>query len=135
MIGIRNMKKINSNKYGGTVIGFGLILLVPIPLIFKMLVIISKLKLFELYEWISFMIGILILLLFTIWLFIEFLQDNYWNQYYANHKNERLKLSNGGYECQSCGNRNIKENDKNCNVCGMKFRNNNGECNPIMGSK
>jgi uncharacterized paraquat-inducible protein A len=119
------MKKINSNKYGGTVIGIGLIMAFVIPTIAKIILTIYRKLYLKLILWISFFIGILILFLFSIWLLIEFHQDKYWNHYYLNRKNEKLKLKNSVYECQSCGNRNVKEADKNCSVCGLKFKEKN----------
>lgn len=116
------MKKINSNKYGGTVIGVGLILACAVPAIIYLILQIYRVEFLVLILWISLSMGILILLLFAIWLLIELLQDKYLNQYYLKRRNEKLKSRHGNYECQACGNRNVKEADKNCSVCGLKFK-------------
>ncbi|TCL53998.1 hypothetical protein EDD76_1239 [Kineothrix alysoides] len=114
------MKKINSNGYGGKVIGAGLTLSFVIPML-SSLVPKNWTELLWLSK-ISFITGIAVLVLFSIWLMIEFKQDKFWNRHYKDNVSIKLSLPEGIYECQSCGNRQIKKNDKSCNICGIKFK-------------
>lgn len=75
---------------------------------------------------ISFITGIAILMLFSIWLLIEFKQDRFWNRHYEDNVNIKLSLPEEVYECQSCGNRQLKRNDTSCNICGIKFKESGG---------
>ena len=118
------MKKINSNGYGSNVIGVGLMFAVVIPFLLELLIKIGTYQILEMFSHISFVIGTLILCLFTIWLLIEAVQDRYWNKYFNNHRNVLLKLRNGNYECQVCGNQNNKETDRYCKMCGTNFQEN-----------
>ena len=72
---------------------------------------------------ISLGIGFLITLFFIGLLSIEFHQDKKIERQYPNIRKYKLKLDNGKFECQSCGNRQITEMDKICVICGMEFNN------------
>lgn len=113
------MKKINSIGYGGKVILVGIVFALIIP---TLLYVISKKGsvLWEISK-ISFGIGILILVIFFIWLQIELYQDNKLNENYESDKNKKLIVGKDTFECQACGNRRVRQSDKNCNICGNKF--------------
>ena len=66
-------------------------------------------------------IGFLITLFFIGLLAIEFYQDKKIERQYPNIRKYKLKLNNGKFECQSCGNKQITEIDKICVICGMVF--------------
>ena len=113
------MKKINSIGYGGKVILVGIVFAFIIPMLIyviskkdSMLCDISK---------ISFGIGVLILVLFFVWLKIELYQDKKLNKQYEKNKNKKLLVEKDIYECQACGNRRVVKLDKTCNICGNKF--------------
>jgi uncharacterized paraquat-inducible protein A len=65
-----------------------------------------------------FTVGIALLALFALFLAVEFIQDSLLNAYYARTRSQKLKLTNGWYECQHCGSRKVHEDDKQCPVCG-----------------
>lgn len=70
---------------------------------------------------ISFFIGIIIFGVFFIWLTIELKQDKKINKMYEKHRNEKLLVGDKIYECQACGNRQVKNDDTSCRVCGIEF--------------
>jgi high-affinity Fe2+/Pb2+ permease len=113
------MKKINSIGYGGKVISVGILCAFIIPIIIFFFP--YKCGLLNLVSKISLIAGILILLLFSIWLKIELYQDKKMNRYFENNKGKKLSIGDGIFECQACGNRQIKPSDNRCNVCGIKF--------------
>lgn len=57
-------------------------------------------------------------------LLIEFCQDKKVNNHFHASRASRIMISNSIYECQNCGNRNLKLSDKNCNICGIRFKEN-----------
>lgn len=116
------MKKINSNGYGGKVISIGVATSFLVSPMVKNLPFKEIDNLLNLISKALFMVGVLVLILFAIWLIIEFCQDKYWNDYYEKHKDRLLILKSGLYECQSCGNRQVKPHGKSCNVCGIHFK-------------
>jgi hypothetical protein len=113
------MKKINSIGYGGKIIFVGIVFAFIIPILLSF---ISRNEsiLLEISK-ISFGIGVLILVLFFVWLKIELYQDKKLNIYYEKNKNEKLIIGEYAYECQVCGNRRVRQSDKTCNICGNKF--------------
>jgi hypothetical protein len=115
------VKKINSIGYGGKVILVGILFTFIIPIILYFVP--FQWNLLNLISKISFLIGIIILLLFFIWLKIELHQDKKINEYFRKNKNKKLSIGNGIYECQACGNREVKLIDQRCSVCGIRFLN------------
>lgn len=113
------MKKINSIGYGAKVIFSGILFAVLIPII--ILIVPYKCSLLCSFSKISFWSGILILILFFIWLKIELYQDKKMNDYYEKNKNRKLSIGDGKFECQACGNRQVKFEDARCSVCGIEF--------------
>jgi hypothetical protein len=117
------MKKINSIWFGGKIIGVGIVFFIFIPLILfgieKVLVIGNVL--IPLIK-ISIGIGLFILAVFTGILIIELNQDKKLNSQYYNKRYSKIKLSDANYECQNCGNLKLKKDDKDCNLCGIKFK-------------
>ena len=115
--------KINSIDYGGKVIGIGLIFMLLIP---GLLLLFYKILVYEFLNIIakvSFVIGLLVLLSFSCLLMIELRQDKKIDQYYSKHRNVKVPIVDGNYECGACGNRRIKINSSSCDVCGVSFEN------------
>ena len=81
------MKKINSNSYGGKIIGIGLIPLLFIPGILWIVNCFLKLNILRTIMYISAGIGALIELSFSILLIIEFAQDRKIQSYYDANPN------------------------------------------------
>ena len=117
------MKKINSIGYGHKIILSAAILLVIVPVICYLLIAITKKPQFLLYSKISFVSGLMILLLLFVLLQIEFFQDRKIDAYFEANRYMQLALRNGLYECQACGNNQVKREQKSCNICGANFRN------------
>ena len=115
------MKKINSIDYGGKVISIGLVIMFLIPGMLMLINIILNYEAIRLISRLLFILGAFILICFTVHLFIELYQDNKINKYYSKHRNIKIKLSDGKYECGECGSRNIGSNDSFCNICGCKY--------------
>ena len=69
----------------------------------------------------AFVIGGLILAVFACLLLIELRQDKKLNQFYREHRNMKIPLKDGKYECGACGNRNVGVNRTYCDVCGCWF--------------
>lgn len=115
------MKKINSINYGGKIIGVGLMIMFVIP---GMLMLINTILNFDVILMLSrllFLIGAVILICFTVHLLIEFHQDKKVDKYYSKHRNVKIKINDGKYECGACGSRNIGPNDDFCNTCGCEY--------------
>jgi len=119
-----NIKKINSIGYGHRIIGLALLFLALIPICCFVVELIFQKTIFSTLRNISIGIGFLVSLFFIGLLSIEFCQDKKIEQQYSNIRRYKLKLDNGKFECQSCGNRQLMENEKNCVICGMKFNDN-----------
>jgi len=115
------LKKINSIGYGHKIIGLAGLFLAVIPILFYFLNKIFQLYLFMVCMYVSLIIGFIIIFLFIILLNVEFYQDKNINRQYNTIKKTKLMLNNGFYECQSCGNKKVGKNDKNCDICGIKF--------------
>ena len=115
------MKKINSINYGGKIIGIGLIIMFVIPGLLIFIHTILKHKAILLLSRLLFIIGAVILVCFTVHLLIELYQDKKIDKYYSKHRNVKIKLNDGKYECGVCGSRNIDLNDIFCNTCGCKY--------------
>lgn len=114
-----NMKKINSTWFGSKVIFTGVILAFIIPVCIKIFHLRSNI--FNMIFMISFAFGSVILIGFSILLVIELHQDKKMSRYYEKHKNQMLVISKNTYECQSCGNRQVRLNDESCSICGIHF--------------
>lgn len=115
------MKKINSINYGGKVLGLGCFLAFVIPAAGWLGTLAWNSKFLHFVSIISGMIGIVILVLFFIHLMIELHQDRKIDRYYSSCMNRKLLLTDGHYECSSCGNRKLNKSDEYCPICGEKF--------------
>lgn len=115
------MKKINSINYGGKIISVGLIIMFVIPGLLMLVNTILNYDAVLLISNLLFIIGAFILIFFTVHLFIELHQDKKIDKYYSKHRNVKIKLNNGKYECGVCGSRTIGSNDNFCNTCGCKY--------------
>ena len=117
------MKKINSNGYGLKVICGAAFFLFVIPAICYLLYSITKQSQYQQFFKISVALGGIILLFLFILLKIEFSQDKRIDEYFMANKKSRLSLKNGLFECQTCGNNQVKPEQKSCIICGTNFRN------------
>ena len=116
-----NVKKINSIGYAHKIIGLALLFLAAVPAICYLLSLIFPASLFIRLIYVSLWIGVFISLFFAGLLAIELRQDKKVNLEYANVKKQKLTLGNGKFECQSCGNRQVSDEDKRCCICGTTF--------------
>lgn len=111
-------KKINSIHYAGKVIALGSWLIgFSVPFLF-----LSK---YTVCFWIGRILvglGAAVLLGIAIWLIIESIQDAYWEKHDMMERYSYKKVREGVYECQNCGNRNVKKGAKSCEICGCRFK-------------
>ncbi len=70
---------------------------------------------------ISFAAGVALLALFVLLLGVEFVQDRSRDRQYKRTRMRKLEISEGWYECQACGNRLLRAEDKACDVCGQRL--------------
>lgn len=115
--------KINSIDYGGKIICIGLFFMLFIPGVLLFFYRILVYEVLEIFAKASFGISLLILVSFACFLVIELRQDKMIDQYYSNHKNVKVPIVDGNYECGACGNRKIKINSSSCDICGVRFEN------------
>lgn len=115
------MKKINSINYGGKVIGVGLMSMLIVPGILQGLNTFFECYYISVIEKLLFVLGAAILICFVGLLLIEFRQDKRIDKYYSEHKNVKIKLANGKWECGACGSRSICTDSTFCNMCGCKY--------------
>jgi O-methyltransferase involved in polyketide biosynthesis len=116
------MKKINSIEYGHRILGGTAIFLIVIPAALYAIEHIVQDKILFLCGKVSVTIGLGITVFLFILLSIEFHQDRKMYKKDKSNKNERHLLKTGFYECQMCGNRQVKSSDSYCRACGIKFR-------------
>ncbi len=64
-------------------------------------------------------IGAVLLLL----VMVERIQDNLFDKVYRRNRRNKIRLADGAYECQYCGNRQVGKNDTHCAVCGKRLFN------------
>jgi len=115
------MKKINSNGYAGKIISVAVLFLAVIPGCCRIVFLVFHMGLFMTLMFSSLAIGLIVLAFFVSLLIVEFYQDKKAERAYRIIKKTKTPLSNGFYECQSCGNRLIRVKDKSCGVCGASF--------------
>jgi protein-S-isoprenylcysteine O-methyltransferase Ste14 len=68
---------------------------------------------------ILFFLGTIAILLILI--IFEAINDRFRFSFWNKIRTTKRLLSNGKYECQFCGNRNLSKNDRYCFVCGHKY--------------
>lgn len=115
------IKKINSINYGGKVIGIGLFFMLFIPGVLLFFYRILVYEVLEILVKASFGIGLLILISFACLLMVELRQDKKLDQYYCKHRNIKIPIKAGKYECGACGNREVAKNSTCCGICGCRF--------------
>lgn len=115
------MKKINSIYYGGKIIGVGLLIGLLLPGILLLLNRGKDNMGINALAIILAAVGVLIISGFMIYLCVELKQDKKINQYYSKHKNVKIPLADGTYECGACGSRAVRADSVSCNVCGCRF--------------
>ncbi len=72
---------------------------------------------------ISIALGLIIYSLLLVLIVVEFAQDRWLDAFYARHRNVKIEIAGRGYECQNCGNRQVKAEDRACAACGRRFQN------------
>lgn len=115
------MKKINSINISIQILNIILIFMVIIPLIglgFKQM---GFVKTGSNIIVVSLIIGTVIFVISFVLLMLELRQDYKLDQYFTKHRNLKIKLSTGKYECQNCGNKQVYADDVLCSVCGIHF--------------
>ncbi len=117
------MKKINSIGYGHKIVRSAVICLIIIPSISYFLWKMTNQIQFQLVTKASLILGVIILLFLFVLLKIELYQDKKMDEYYWANSQSRLPLKNGLFECQTCGNNQVKPRQKSCIVCGTNFKN------------
>ena len=117
------MKKINSNSYGDKIICSAVICLFVVPTIFHLFWVMTKQVVFNLLAKVFPVLGLMILLFLFVLLKIGLYQDKKMDEYYKTNSQFRLPLKNGLFECQTCGNNQVKVEQRSCFVCGANFKN------------
>jgi hypothetical protein len=117
------MKKINSINYGHKIITGVVICLIIVSTICYLLWAITKQVQFQLFSKVSLGLGFTVLLFLFVMLKIELAQDKKIEEYFKANKKIRLPLKSGLFECQACGNNQVKPEQRSCIVCGTNFRN------------
>lgn len=122
------MKKINSLNFSICILKRLFFFIFAIPLTCKILLNIFEFSFIHNVLISSFIFGIIILfVLFIIW-FIEYKQDKFLNDYYAEHMRTKNAIENNRYECQHCGYQHLTKYQKECPICYIKFES-GGEAN------
>ena len=62
--------------------------------------------------------GLALFVLLIVLLVIEWMQDRHLDAVYRRNRHRKLPLSAANYECQYCGNRQVKAIDRYCRICG-----------------
>lgn len=120
------MKKINSIWFGSKIVGLGLLILLAAFIFYIIYSITGE----EIIKWlyiVSLIVSFIMFSAIVTILLIEFCQDKKINSYFHASRASRIMISNSMYECQNCGNQNVKLSDKNCNMCGIRFKENSNK--------
>lgn len=117
------LRKLNSIWYGPKLLALIGLLTLVVPVIFqlgsRLLGLLGiQVGMLTIVISISKFTGIGLSVLFSILLAIEFIQDHLLDRRYHQERHKKLKNSDGSYECQYCGCRKIRIDDKRCPVCG-----------------
>ena len=115
------MKKINSINYGANILMAGCVFGIIIPVILWIITGVWDNNILQSMMKVSFGVGIIIFVIFFVHLGIEFRQDSKIDKYYSAHKNVKIHISSGEYECGSCGSRQVHKEDTHCRICGEHF--------------
>lgn len=97
--------------------------MVVVPCLMLLLRWFWPLPVFSVMLTVSLIIGGLLAVFLAGLLIIELRQDKRIARYYEKHQNRALPLSDGRYECQHCGSTRLKQGDKVCPTCGVRFEN------------
>lgn len=100
-----------------------LLFLVAVPCVILLLRWFWPLPVFSVMLTVSLIIGGLLAVFLAGLLIIELRQDKRIARYYEEHQNRVQSLSDGRYECQHCGSTSLKQGDKRCPTCGVRFEN------------
>ncbi len=117
------MKKINSIGYGHKILCGAGVCLIILPVIFHLLSAMTGQMQLQLLAKGFLVLGSILLLFLFLLLRIEFYQDKKIDQYYSANSRSRLPLKSGLFECQTCGNNQVKPEQRSCAVCGINFKN------------
>jgi hypothetical protein len=117
--------KLNLNEPGSKLFGIAGILLIISPALYGLAWMLNRFGIPA--AWLKSLagvtagIGALLLLVLGVLLIIEALQDRAMEVSYHKQRCVRLPVGNGYYECQYCGCRRVKEEDRACPVCGREL--------------
>ncbi len=117
------MKKINSIGYGHKILWGAAICLIFVPVIDCFIWFMTKQVQFQLLAKLSLVLGFIALLFLFVLLKIELYQDKKLDEYHKANSKSREPLKNGLFECQTCGNNQVKPQQRSCIVCGTTFKN------------
>lgn len=116
------MKKLNMNSSGMTFIGWGMFFLAISLLLFLIKCVIGSNRILFIAMCISIAIGAIILSILFLLVFIELMQDKVVDRFFEKNVNAKIRISELYFECQNCGNKKVLENQTNCPVCGVAFK-------------
>ena len=115
--------KLNSIRFAPRFLALIAILIIAAPLTFYLCY--ALLGLFNvragfllLAIFISIAAGCGLLVLFLFLVAVEFAQDRWLDDQHRRLRNRKLPVSEGYYECQYCGCRNVRAFDQQCPACG-----------------
>lgn len=121
------MKKINSIDYGHKFLGVATVFLIALPVCSYFFFTLFRVDLLKKIAFVSLGMGILVSVFFIILLLVEFHQDRVIDHQYAILRKTKMAIGSGMYECQSCGNQQVRAADNECKVCGMYFYKKEGQ--------
>ena len=116
------MKKINSVGYGHKILLAAAFFLIVVPLALYAVYSLFGGGMIPLLIKVSLCIGAAIAVFLAVLLAIELHQDKKINREYKNLRTTKIQISASKYECQACGNQNLREADTYCKVCGIRFK-------------
>jgi len=69
----------------------------------------------------SFLVGALVFIVLVVLVVFEQIQDHLLYRAFLKNRGRRIRLSDGYFECQYCGNRKVREFDTVCPACGEGY--------------
>lgn len=121
------MRKINSIGYGGKILGGAMLLSVGLPAGFGLVERLTGRPVWGAAAIVSACGGIGLFLFLLGLLAVELSQDKKLLAVWQSQGREKQKLKDGRQECPCCGNREIRESEGVCMVCGNRFEPENKE--------
>ncbi|HOA80792.1 MAG TPA: hypothetical protein PKK61_06995 [Defluviitaleaceae bacterium] len=69
----------------------------------------------------TMILGVLITLFFALLMKLSYNHEKYLKKYFMRRRRCRIETVDGFYQCLYCGNEEVKQDDKMCSVCGIRF--------------